>query len=128
MANEEWESWIGFDLDGTLVRYTTGDSSHLRIGEPIQPMIDLLARYLRDGWRIKIVTARAGPHGDKPGAEQQRLWSIKAIEDWTEQTFGKRLEVTCCKDYCMVALFDDLAIQVEANTGKILGTLPRELQ
>lgn len=128
MSNGNWKAWIGFDLDGTLAKYTSGDSSHCRVGEPIQPMCDLLKRYLAEGWRVKIVTARVGPHGDHPRSEEQRLASMKAVEDWTEVMFGKRLEVVCSKDYLMVALFDDLAVQVEPNTGRILGQLPKELQ
>lgn len=125
---ENWEEWVGFDLDGTLCRYTTGDSSNFRIGEPIKPMCDLLQRYLDEGWRIKIVTARAGPHGNFNGSEFRRIKTIEAVKAWTKQMFGKELEVTCSKDYAMVALFDDLAVSVEANTGRLLGPIPKRLQ
>lgn len=128
MEEENWEEWIGFDLDGTLCKYTSGDSSNFRIGEPILPMCNMLQRYLDEGWRIKIVTARAGPHGSFKGSEERREKTIVAVKEWTKKMFGKELEVTCCKDYAMVALFDDLAVSVEANTGKLMGPLPQRIR
>ena len=33
---------------------------------------------------------------------------------------GQELEVTCTKDFGMIELWDDRAIRVEKNTGKII--------
>jgi hypothetical protein len=39
------------------------------------------------------------------------------IGHWCQKHIGQRLEVTCTKDYGMIELWDDRAVQVVANTG-----------
>jgi hypothetical protein len=45
----------------------------------------------------------------------------EAINEWCTKVFGHKLPVTCTKDYGMIALFDDRCVQVEANTGRLIG-------
>lgn len=103
--------WIGVDLDGTLAEY-----DHWRgvehIGKPIGPMVERVNRWLAAGREVKIFTARVGGR-DLEDAEAARCH----IEDWCGQVFGQRLEVVCCKDFNMVELWDDRAVQVVPNTG-----------
>ena len=107
------ESWVGFDLDGTLAKHT-GRYSPIAdagmIGEPVWSMIELLKTYLASGHRVKIFTARADRETEKTNV---RLWL---------STVGlpMDLEVTNKKDYHMSHFYDDRAITVERDTGKIL--------
>jgi len=109
-------AWIGIDLDGTLATYT-GWQGELHIGMPIPRMAERVGRFIMDGYRIKIVTARVAE-----GAKNKANVSVDAIrtaiQDWTEKHFGHRFEVTNQKDFGMIELWDDRAIQVEANTGR----------
>ena len=108
-------SWIGVDLDGTLARHERW-ISEVYIGDPIMPMIDRVRGWLSRGWTVKILTARVGSN---PGLRTLPLATVRAaIEDWTEVYVGTRLEVTAEKDYAMVELWDDRAVQVIPNTGK----------
>ncbi len=99
--------WIGVDLDGTLAEYT-GWKGVEHIGEPITPMIERVKQWLDQGLEVRIFTARAWKANDT---------DIKTIEDWTEKHIGKRLAVTCTKDYSMIELWDDRAIRVQPNKG-----------
>ena len=45
----------------------------------------------------------------------------KAIADWCLEHIGQALPVTCIKDFEMIELWDDRAVAVETNTGKVLG-------
>lgn len=105
------EEYIAVDLDGTLAEYY-GWKGVNHIGEPITPMVDRVKRWLAAGKKVKIFTARISD-----GQESTR----KLIEDWTERYIGERLEVTNIKDYGMLLLFDDRAVQVKMNTGKLIG-------
>jgi N12 class adenine-specific DNA methylase len=105
------DKWIGVDLDGTLAHYD-GFKGPTVIGEPIQPMVDRIKKWLAEGNNVKILTARVAD--DKDGKVK------KAIQDWTEKHVGKRLDVTDVKDPHMVSLYDDRAVPVERNTGKLL--------
>lgn len=105
------KGWIGVDLDGTLAEYHGwGDGT---IGVPIPAMVDRIKRWLAGGIEVRIVTARVS---DGPGrsADIQRL----LIEQWCETNIGQKLLVTNCKDFAMVELWDDRAVQVIPNTGK----------
>lgn len=115
--------WIGVDLDGTLAYYDSWNGG--AIGEPITEMANRVRVWLVQGKDVRIFTARVGRTGKTSDVgtddgswadEQERL-----IQDWTEKHFGVRLPVTATKDFAMIALYDDRAIQVEMNTGRILG-------
>jgi hypothetical protein len=43
---------------------------------------------------------------------------VLTIQDWCEKHIGRRLEVTCQKDFAMIELWDDRCVQVVCNTGK----------
>ena len=103
--------WIGFDLDGTLAKHGSWQGPN-HIGEPIPEMIERVRGYLRRRIEVRIVTARAST-GDPA--------TIAAIEHWCISCIGQVLPITCSKDYQMLCLFDDRAIAVETNTGRILG-------
>lgn len=107
--------WIGVDLDGTLAQYG-GWVDELHIGEPVPAMAFRVRNWLADGRTVKIFTARVSGNQGKAveGVDVIR----KAIQDWTEKHFSVRLEVVCEKDYGMVELWDDRAVQVVPNTGR----------
>lgn len=110
--------WIGFDLDGTLAFYD-GWKGETHIGEPIKPIIAKVKEFLALGYEVKIFTARvAESETNKDKSKHDILAVTNAIQDWTEKHIGKRLEVTNKKDFQMIELWDDRAIQVIPNTGE----------
>jgi hypothetical protein len=109
--------WIAVDLDETLAMPYDGEFDMTKIGKPISLMVDRIKMWLGDGERVKILTARLGPRTlEIYGVTKEEV--TKAIQDWTEENIGERLEVTCEKDAGMIELWDDRAIQVEPNTGR----------
>lgn len=101
------EGWIGVDLDGTLAEYD-GWQGPYHVGAPIPKMVARVKRWLAGGYAVKIMTARVW---DPDSAV------VCAIQDWTEKHIGVRLPVTNQKDYDMIELWDDRAVQVIPNTG-----------
>lgn len=97
--------WYGVDLDGTLAYH---DEHTNGIGRPIVPMVERVKRWLAKGREVRIVTARAA---HKNPAEE------KEIKAWCKQHLGQELEVTASKDFEMIELWDDRAIQVVTNRG-----------
>jgi hypothetical protein len=116
MMNDS-KGWLAVDLDGTLARYD-GWRGELHIGAPIAPMVERVRGWLAAGWEVRVMTARMSG-----SLEEQRAVS-RAIADWTRTHVGTALTATCVKDYAMIALYDDRAVQVECNTGRILGVEP----
>jgi hypothetical protein len=123
--------WIGVDLDGTLARYD-GWTAWNVFGPPIPAMVDRIKDWRKGGVEVRIVTARVFPYihgmtvprGTTQCAMTEVFFTtqamINAIQDWTEQHVGERLPVTCAKDYGMIELWDDRAVQVVPNTGRTL--------
>lgn len=129
--------WIAVDLDGTIAQYA-GWMGAGSIGSPVQEMSDRVKRWQDKGVEVRIFTARAGDYDHWCFAEKQGLFNgpfyndymakknaiydetIKPIEDWCEKHFGQRFRVTAMKDYAMVELWDDRAVRVEMNTGKVV--------
>lgn len=107
------DGWIGVDLDGTLAHYD-GWKGVDHVGDPIPAMADRVRTWLAMGQPVKIFTARVGRQRNKADAEVAR----KYIQGWCLKHFNHKLEVTCEKDFAMIELWDDRAIQVEKNTGK----------
>ncbi len=104
MAN----GWVGVDLDGTLAHYD-GFQSVEHVGEPIQPVLQLVKDMLARGVDVRIFTARAYDGQD----------AISYVEAWCQKHLGQILPVTCTKDFAMVALIDDRAIPMATNAGRI---------
>lgn len=108
--------WIGVDLDGTLAHYD-GWEAEDHIGVPIPEMVERVRAWLADGRDVRIFTARVG----LTAAE-------KAITAWCERHFGRALMMTNIKDHDMDELWDDRCVQVERNTGRIIGRSTRGLE
>lgn len=104
---EEHRGWIGVDLDGTLAAHDRWLGPHI-IGAPVHAMVRRVRDWLTAGHRVKIVTARAS---DPLCLPPVRLWLARA-------GLPADLEITCAKDFLMIELWDDRAVQVMTNTGE----------
>ena len=95
------DGWVGFDLDGTLAHYDhyRGDE---HVGAPIEPMVRKARKLIREGYDVRIFTARK-PH--------------PAIRKWCKEHLGKVLPITNTKDPAMIALYDDRVVGVKRNEG-----------
>ena len=97
--------WVGVDLDGTLAEYGTWRGVGV-IGAPVPAMLARVKRWRAAGVDVRIFTARAGDPECVP-----------VIQRWCYEHVGEVLPVTATKDYQMVELWDDRAVQVLPNTG-----------
>lgn len=104
--------WIGVDLDGTLAKYD-GWKGIDHVGEPVPLMLERVKKFLEDGYTVKIFTARVSI------SEPDRSKVVMVIQDWLEEHGLPRLAVTNVKDFGMIELYDDRAVSVIPNTGKI---------
>jgi hypothetical protein len=103
--------WIGVDLDGTLANYE-GWKGIEHIGAPIEPMRQRVLKWLVEGQEVKIFTARVSRSGEE--GDRARAY----IERWCLVHLGVILPVTNIKDWAMIELWDDRAVQVVINTGE----------
>lgn len=99
-------SYIGVDLDGTLAYYPSRTGPE-QIGHPIEAMMRRVRGWLSNGTQVKIVTARAS---------YPEL--IPAVRSWLDLHGLANVQITNVKDFEMIELWDDKAVQVEPNTGK----------
>lgn len=106
-------AWIGVDLDGTLAEYH-GWVGPDHIGAPIPAMLERVDKWLNEGKQVRIVTARMDPARNDCEATR------RLIERWLLNHLGRMLPITHAKDSFMFSLWDDRAVQVEANTGVTL--------
>lgn len=106
--------WIAVDLDGTLAYYTKFQGI-AHIGAPIPKMVARVKKWLDDGYRVAIFTARAS-RLDHP---TDYLIATKYVEEWAERYIGRQLLVTAEKSSKFIAFYDDRAIGVEKNTGEL---------
>lgn len=105
--------WIGVDLDGTLAVYDHWRGEQ-HIGEPIPKMVNRVKTWLAEGGDVRIFTARV--FGDRQGVTPGE--TTRLIQEWCAKHIGLVLPVTCTKDFGMIELWDDRAVQVERNTGE----------
>lgn len=103
---ENDKSWIGVDLDGTLAEYR-GDRN--TIGKPIEPMVERVKKWIKQGKKVKIFTARANDPEENG-----------KIQNWLGKSGLPAMDITCRKDHNMDELWDDKAVSVAHNTGKVL--------
>lgn len=118
--------WIGVDLDGTLAVYDEWSGPE-HIGAPIPLMVDRVKRWLAEGRLVRIFTARVSHDGTDQRIKEATAARC-AIHDWCLLHIGRVLPITNLKDYAMLELWDDRAVQVEANTGQIIGHSRRGLE
>ncbi len=128
--------WIGVDLDATLAEYH-GWKGATHIGEPIPLMVDRVKRWIFEGREVRIFTARAWmpelPDHTDPDCRKKMehrastVDATRAIRRWCLTHLGRVLPVTCVKDLRMIELYDDRAVQVEENTGRLIGHSRRGL-
>lgn len=100
---------IAVDLDGTLAYYE-GYKGPTVIGDPIPSMLSDVKNWLSEGRKVVVFTARAM---DKR--------NIHPIELWLESHGIGGLKITNIKTPDITIIYDDRAVQVERNTGRILG-------
>jgi hypothetical protein len=111
--------WIGVDLDGTLAHYE-GWQGEGHIGPPVPAMLERIHVWLRNGVEVRIFTARVNPGEGRHTRDVAAITRI--IQDWLEAECDlPRLAVTNIKDFAMIELWDDRAVSVEMNTGRIRG-------
>lgn len=103
---------IAVDLDGTLAQHEEGQE---HIGEAVQPMLDQVRKWDQAGVPVIIHTARLSTPGEFP--------KVKA---WLRQHGLDHLQVTDKKPPTASHFYDDRAVPVERNTGKILGDGPHQ--
>jgi len=109
--------WIAVDLDGTLAHYE-GWKGVDQIGEPVPLMLSRVKGWLAEGKSVKIFTARVHGHGATIIGSTEKVDAIGPIEKWCQKHIGQVLTVTNVKDFGMIELWDDRAIQVKMNTGE----------
>lgn len=107
LLEKDEEGWISVDLDGTLAKYN-GYKGATHIGEPVPAMAARVRRWVGRGKRVKIFTARADDEK-----------SVNAIKKWLKDNELPDLEITNLKDKDCIEFWDDRAVAVEKNTGKI---------
>lgn len=131
------KGWIGVDLDGTLAEYH-GWQGPEHIGAPVASMVAMVKHALAAGHEVRIFTARITPFNQciRSAHDLDRIRSAvplekrtprlleahkagKAIFKWCVQHIGTPLTITNVKDYDLFELWDDRAISVEKNTGKL---------
>ena len=119
------KGWIGVDLDGTLAHYD-GWKGLKHIGEPIVPMVERIKRWLSEGYEVRIFTARMSAGHDEFGMD--RMDFVGALGEWLVKAgLPETLAVTNIKDFEMLELWDDRAVQVIENTGVPIGGSSRGL-
>ena len=148
---ETGKGWYGFDLDGTLAKYD-GWKGIDHIGEPVEPMVDLIRKMHDEGKVVKILTARVAPRSnieirpnpyptdqavyDAVGRDnedrysdiyQAPKWTAREfVSDWCLRNLGFLPEITHEKDHLMLELYDDRVKQVVPNEGLLVEDLYRE--
>lgn len=122
--------WIGVDLDGTLAEYH-GWRPDGSIGDPIPLMVDRVRQWMREGVEVRIFTARIWPLRIVMPRDDMRQFSgantieseagkqAMLIQEWSLNHLGRTLPITTQKDYQMIELWDDRAVGVICNTGKV---------
>jgi hypothetical protein len=112
--------WIAVDFDGTLATFNCGWVNDYRAtGEPIKPMVALVKKWIAEGEDVRIFTARADCY--HPTSKNLSFdEATKPIKEWCLKHLGVVLPITNVKDYYCKALYDDRAIQVEKDTGRLI--------
>lgn len=104
----ETGAYILVDLDRTLAHYSSWAENGREIGPPIPAMVERIQRWLHTGAEVRIFTARASREDPE---------ELEIIQTWCQKHVGKVLPIQNWKCFKCIAIWDDLAITVEPNTG-----------
>jgi len=104
-------SWIGVDLDGCLAHEDKKWKGIEHIGAPIPSMLRRVKRWIKEGKEVRCFTARV--HNDPVAAH--------FVSEWLNRHGLHKVGLTCVKDKDLVEYWDDRAVCVQRNTGKVLG-------
>lgn len=80
--------WIGVDFDGTLAHYD-GWQGELIFGKPVRSMLVRVVEWIRQGYEVRIVTARVSK---QEGVDTEAV--RRALEEWLIEHLGKPLPIT----------------------------------
>lgn len=101
---------IYVDLDGTLAKQSKDFKGMEHIGAPVPEMMDRVKDWLAKGVTVVIFTARMNDKGAFP-----------YIKRWLREQGIDHLRVTNVKGPDVDEIWDNRAVAVETNTGKVLG-------
>jgi|HubBroStandDraft_2_1064218.scaffolds.fasta_scaffold92145_3 hypothetical protein len=107
---------IAIDFDGTLFE-TFKPYDPRKAGPPVMKMIKFVKGLLQKGKKVVIFTARVNSKEHTPA---QIKYTHKLIGGLCKKYLGQRLPITSEKHHLMSTIYDDRAIQVERNTGRII--------
>lgn len=107
-ATSGGKGYILVDFDRTLARYDGWAKHGKNVGEPIPAMVERVVRWLKLGQDVRLFTARASRY--QPD-------EMAVLRAWCVQHLGQEIPIQNWKDFGCVAIWDDLAVGVEANTG-----------
>ena len=110
--------YIGVDLDGTLAHY---DGRIDEVGEPIEPMLYRVKQWLAEGREVRIITARVSPEWS------DLEYQTEIIRAWCLKHLDVELVVQCHKSGDMLQLYDDRAVGVMHNDGRLTADVHFEL-
>ena len=105
---------IAIDLDGTLALYDGWEGSD-KIGDPVPAMVDIMLHHIRNGEECVIFTARVSGD-DKEEAEMAEYH----IRNWLAKNDLPQLKITCIKEKAFRIFYDDRAIRIAHNEGKMI--------
>lgn len=100
---------IAVDLDGTLAFHLSGKFNPKVIGKPITAMIKRVREWISKGEIVKIFTARASDPKNIP-----------PVKRWLKRHGLGKLQVTNQKTPDIKQIWDDRAVSVQENTGKVI--------
>lgn len=102
---------IAVDLDGTLAHWDPEEEyDPTKIGKPVPAMVERVKDWIAQGNEVVIFTARVGDSGAFPH-----------IHAWLRKQGLPELKITNKKSREIAEIWDDRAVAVERNTGKVLG-------
>lgn len=114
-SRNEQREWYGVDFDGTLAKTLNyKDILDRTMPPPVWPMVERVRRWLLEGKNVRIMTARVCGQGGQENAVEHRA----LIERFCAEHLGVVLPITHEKDFDMIELWDDRAVQVERDTGE----------
>lgn len=103
---------IALDFDRTLARRTDEDLDIDKVGEPIPQMLAHVRKWLSQGYKITIFTARLGHDSIEENRRQEQM-----IRRFLARENLPQFPITAIKRSVFTHFVDDKAIPVTENEG-----------